>query len=146
MNPTALILVLDKLVDLYARLQKLAEQQHELVAQDQTEELLGLLEQRAEVLAQITTVESKIKPIRQNWQQLSAPFGVEDRTAAEERFARTRSLLEAITQADADDALVLQQRKLNVGRQLQQMNAGVRMNNRYAAGVYADSSKVDVAR
>ena len=59
----------------------------------------------------------------------------------------TRQLLEQITAADKDDVLVLQQRKLNLGRQINQATAAKRVNRNYAAAAYGPrASTMDVQR
>jgi hypothetical protein len=45
-------------------------------------------------------------------------------------------LLEEITVADRNDALILQQRKMNLGHQITQATVGRRVNRSYAAAAY----------
>jgi len=52
--------------------------------------------------------------------------------------AEARSLLEVITSSDRNDTLVLQQRKLNVGRQIRQAAAGRVVNKMYGAAAYGN--------
>ncbi len=147
LNPATLILVLQKLVELYDKLLKLAELQHVHVAGEQTDELLEVLQLREQVVTQITGIESKLKAVRQQWPTISAGFPEADRALAESLFGQTRELLERVTAADQDDALLLQQRKLSVGRQLTQARDGRRVNQNYAASAYAGASgNTDVAR
>ena len=59
----------------------------------------------------------------------------------------TRRLLEQITTADQNDALVLQQRKLNVGKQINQASGARQVNRNYAAAAYGNrQSRMDVQR
>ena len=60
----------------------------------------------------------------------------DQRSRAEALLAQTRKLLEQITVADQHDALVLQQRKLNVGKQIHQATAAKKVNRHYAAAAY----------
>ena len=62
-------------------------------------------------------------------------------------LADTRRLLEQITTADKDDVLVLQQRKLNLGRQINQASAAKQVNRNYAAAAYGPrQSRMDISR
>jgi hypothetical protein len=63
-------------------------------------------------------------------------LGGDQRAQAERLLAETRRLLEEITTADRNDALILQQRKLNLGRQLNQATAAKQVNRNYAAAAY----------
>jgi hypothetical protein len=60
----------------------------------------------------------------------------QDRGEAEKLVGETRRLLEEINAADRDDAMVLQQRKLNVGKQINQAVAARQVNKTYAAAAY----------
>jgi hypothetical protein len=60
-------------------------------------------------------------------------MSAESRSRAEELLDESKQLLEQITTADRDDALVLQQRKLNLGRQIHQASAARQVNRTYAA-------------
>ncbi|MFT3786058.1 MAG: flagellar export chaperone FlgN [Tepidisphaeraceae bacterium] len=140
--------VLVKLVELYERLLKLAAQQHACVADERTDDLLDVLGQRQGVVEQIVKLEAALRPTKQNWASLADVMPAEQRADAERLMARSRDLLEQITAADNDDAMLLQQRKLNVGRQLAATSTGARVNQRYAASAYGTATpvRVDVSR
>lgn len=149
MQPRLLIEVLNKLVELYERLLRLAAQQREFVQLDQTDELLDVLTKRAGVVEQITKLEGALRPTRMNWPEVSQSLEASVRTQAEELLSRTRTLLAEVNAADTDDALILQQRKINVGRQLAAARSGTRANAQYATGAYAgagSAGRVDVSR
>jgi hypothetical protein len=60
-------------------------------------------------------------------------------------MGETRRLLEEITAADRNDALILQQRKLNLGKQISQASAAKQVNRNYAAAAYGTKvSRMDV--
>ena len=123
-------------VGCYERLAKLAELQHEHVQQSQTEALLDVLTRRQEVLDQIGRFEQTISVARKRWGEYLGGLRSEQRAAAERLMAETRRLLEQITASDRNDALILQQRKLNLGKQLSQANAAKQVNRNYAAAAY----------
>jgi hypothetical protein len=131
----------------YQRLAKLAELQHVHVQQNQTEALLEVLQRRQRVLDEITQLERVIGPAKKDWNNYSAGIETGDRTRAEALLGKTRELLEAITRSDQDDALVLQQRKLNVGKQINQASSARQVNRTYAAAAYGKrASRMDVQR
>ena len=49
--------------------------------------------------------------------------------------AETRRLLEEITTSDRNDAMVLQQRKLNLGKQITLAKSANQINRNYATGL-----------
>jgi hypothetical protein len=129
----------------YQRLAKLAELQHVHVQQNQTEALLEVLQRRQRVLDEITQLERVIGPAKKDWNNYSAGIETKDRTRAEALLGKTRELLEAITQSDQDDALVLQQRKLNVGKQISQASSARQVNRTYATAAYGKrASRMDL--
>jgi len=134
--PDPILAALDAQAACYRRLAKLAEQQHELVQQGQTEELLQLLHARQAELDQLAAHERVLAPAKKQWSTYLAGLLPASRQRAESLLAETRALLERITSADKNDVLVLQQRKLNVGRQLGQATASRTVNRAYAANAY----------
>jgi hypothetical protein len=139
------IIALREQVDCYRRLVKLADLQHMHVQQSQTEQLLEVLASRQLVLEQLTFFERTIAPQRRRWAEFLCELTSTAREAAERLLSETRRLLEQITTADRNDALVLQQQKLNLGRQINQAAAARQVNRNYAASAYAaPRSRVDV--
>ncbi len=136
MTNTPLILALSEQVACYQKLAKLAEQQHGFVQNSQTDQLLEVLQRRQEVLDQIATLEQTIAPAKKQWSERMRALTPVDRDAAEFLLAETRRLLEQITTADRNDAIVLQQRKLNLGVQINKTTAARVANKNYAAAAY----------
>ena len=134
-------------VDCYRRLAKLAEVQHVHVQQSQTEQLLMVLASRQQLLDQLKLHERTVAPERKRWSQFLCELPGVDRKTAETLLAETRRLLEEITTADRNDALVLQQQKVNLGRQINQTSAATRVNRNYAASAYgARPARLDIQR
>jgi len=147
MNAEPVVAALEQQVGCYRKLAKLAELQHVYVQQEQTEELLGLLQSRQTVLDQVADLEQLIGPAKKRWTVYLGEIAPTDRVLAEKFLAETRRLLEVITTADRNDALVLQQRKLNLGKQINQASAARQVNKTYAAAAYgAPKSKMDFQR
>ena len=140
-----IILALEEQVGCYKRLAKLAELQHEHVQQNQTESLLEVLGQRQDVLDQVARLEIIIAPAKRRWGDYLAALDTGNRARAEGMLAQTRRLLEQITTADRNDSMVLQQRKLNLGRQINQAANARQINRTYAAAAYGTrTAKMDV--
>ena len=147
MTEHPVISALREQVDCYRRLAKLADLQHVHVQQCQTEQLLEVLASRQELLEQLTLWERTIAPQRKRWADFLVELSGAARDSAETLLAETRRLLEDITTADRNDALVLQQQKLNLGRQINQASAARQVNKNYAASAYgARPARVDVQR
>ena len=126
----------------YERLAKLAALQHEHVRQGRTEQLLDVLRHRQAVLEQLGPLEQVVAPAKRQWPQFVATLPAADRAEAERLLSETRRLLEDITSADCDDVLVLQQRKLNLGRQINQAASARQVNRNYAAAAYGRRAPV----
>ena len=123
-------------VECYRRLAKLAQTQHEHVQQGEVESLLEVLAARQGVLDQITELERDIAPAKKRWGDYAASLDAGSRAMAEKLLGETRRLLEQITSADRDDALVLQQQKMDVGRQIGQASAARTVGRGYAVAGY----------
>lgn len=136
MDEQSVIDALTEQVACYRRLAKLADVQHEHVQQGRTEELLQVLRSRETVLSQAAGFEEVVGPAKKRWAEFAGSLGSAARANAEMLLAETRRLLELITTADRNDAMVLQQRKLSLGRQIQQAAAARALNRNYAAAAY----------
>jgi hypothetical protein len=147
MTEHPVISALRQQVDCYRRLVKLAELQHVHVQQSQTEQLLAVLADRQELLDQLNLFERTVAPERKRWPAFLGELAPAARGTAEALLAETRRLLEEITTADRNDAMALQQQKLNLGRQINQASAARQVNRSYAASAYgARPARVDVQR
>ena len=102
----------------------------------ETDELLNVLQRRQEVLNQIAGFEQIIGPAKKAWNDYLAKLNGEQRVNAESLLAETRRLLEQITAADRNDTIVLQQRKLNLGKQINKTTIARAVNKNYAAAAY----------
>jgi hypothetical protein len=145
MGKDAVMSALQDQVGCYRRLAKLAEIQHEHVQNSQTDMLLDVLSRRQEVLDQVADLEQLIGPAKRTWNDYLTTLGSDQRQSAESLLAETRQLLEQITAADRNDSIVLQQRKLSLGRQINKTSAARTLNRKYAAAAYGTRpSKMDI--
>lgn len=149
LHPTSdeALAALHEQVNCYRRLVKLAEAQHDHIEQSRTDALLEVLQQRAGEVERIGQLEALVAPLRRAWSDLTAGWPVERRVSAESMIAEIRRLLERINDSDRSDSLILQQRKLSVGRQLRQAGAAREVNRSYAAAAYGKPApRMDVQR
>ena len=145
MTGDLVITALQEQVGCYQRLAKLAELQHEHVQQSQTEALLEILTHRQAVLDQVGRLEETIVIAKRRWGEYVGGLRSEQRALAERLLAETKRLLEEITTADRNDALILQQRKLNLGKQISQATAARQVNRNYATAAYGTQvSRMDL--
>ena len=136
-----MIVALEEQVECYRRLEKLAGAQHEHVQQGSTEGLIAVLEQRQAVVSRIMELERELAPAKREWRKST------DKGRVEELLAESRRLLQRITEADRDDAIVLQQRKLNLGRQIKAAATARAVNRNYATAAYGSRpATMDVQR
>jgi hypothetical protein len=140
-----IITALHEQVGCYQRLAKLAELQHEHVQQSATEALLEVLTRRQEVLNHVSRLEQIIVVAKKRWGDYVTGLRSDQRIQAEKLLAETKRLLEEITTADRNDALILQQRKLNLGKQINQHTTARQVNRNYATAAYGTTvSRMDV--
>jgi hypothetical protein len=132
----------------YVQLRKLAKTQHECIQDSRNEELLEVLSRRQGLLDEMARLEKIILPAKRNWQEYAEKLTTELRSEAEELVAETRRLLEEIAAADRDDALVLQQRKFNAGKAINQAVVARKFNTTYAQAAYGGKPKerLDIQR
>jgi hypothetical protein len=141
------ILALTEQLDCYRRLAKLAAVQHEHVQQGRTEQLLEVLHSRQAVLDQLSRLNGTIAPAKERWGEFLGQLEPVHRDAAETMVGESRKLLEEIVSSDKHDALVLQQRKLNLGREINQASSARQINRTYAAAAYGQkAATMDVSR
>ena len=132
----AVLAALQEQVDGYRKLARLAEAQRKHVQSGQTEALLDVLNQRQVLLDAIMAAERVVAPAKRQWADFAPRLSADHRASAERMLGETRKLLEQITASDRDDAVVLQQRKLNLGRQIDRATMAKAVNLSYAAAAY----------
>src|SRR4051812_4452567 len=132
----AVIEALEEQVTCYRRLAKLAEAQHEHVQTSHMEALLEVLKNRQEILDQLARLEKIIGPAKRRWTEFLDEMQIDSRGRAEMLVAETRKLLEQIMHSDRNDALVLQQQKISLGRQINKASGAKQINRTYAAAAY----------
>ena len=136
MSTQATLDALSEQVDCCQRLAKLQQMQHEHIAHGRVEQLLDVLKSRQQVVEQMAACEKIVGPVKKQWAQFVTTLDDPTRVKAEQLLAESRSLLEQITAADRDDALVLQQRRLNLGKEIRQTSSARQVHRMYGAAAY----------
>jgi len=144
-NTLAIIDALSEQVTCYRKLARLAEAQREHVQQSHMEALLGVLQSRQQILEQLQNLEFIIGPAKKRWSEFLDEIEPESRSLAEQMLAETRKLLEQIMASDRNDALALEQRKVNLGKQIKQAAGARQINRNYATAAYGRrASRMDI--
>ena len=117
--------------ELYQQLKTLSDQQGELIAQGQAEQLLTVLSQRQSLVEQIAQLNEHIAPFKQHWPDLSAQISDDQRKQVNTLLEEVENLLQSIIGQDDRHRQQLQSAKEDVGRQLQQVNHAGRAINAY---------------
>ncbi len=143
-----ILAAMERQLECYQRLAKLADVQREHVQQGDAEALLGVLQRRQGVLDELSQLERVVAPIKQEWPAFTQSLAGDRREHVEAMMLRSRQLLEQITRSDQDDVMLLQQRKLNVGKQINQASASRQVNRAYATSAYGNrtSGNMDLSR
>ena len=136
MSAQATLEALVEQVQCCQKLAKLSQMQHEHIEHGRVEQLLDVLKSRQQVVEQMSACEKIIGPAKKQWNDFVATLDEATRSKAEALLAESRSLLEQITAADRDDALVRQQRRLNIGKQIHQTSSARQVHRMYGAAAY----------
>jgi hypothetical protein len=139
MQPEEVLKALEQQLDCLQRLAKLANIQHDHVQNSRTEELLNVLSQRQVMLDEMAELEKIVAPVKKSWKEFTDGLPESQKIEAETLLGETRRLLEEIAEADRDDTLVLQQRKFNLGRGINQAVAARKFNGIYAKAAYGSA-------
>ena len=84
-------------------------------------------------------------PAKRRWSDFLSEVETDIRARAEKMVAETRRLLEQIMASDRTDALALEQRKLNLGKEIKQAAGARQINRNYAVAAYGQrQSRVNI--
>ncbi|MBL8963621.1 MAG: flagellar export chaperone FlgN [Phycisphaeraceae bacterium] len=116
---------------LYVELDALSRRQADLIESEATDELLGVLGKRQEVLDRIQAVNDAIAPVRANWRGFLETIAQDQRARLGSKVDAITSLIEAITSRDNADRRMMIEGRDRLATEL----AGVD-KARAAAGAY----------
>lgn len=115
--------VLDRQIDLYTRIERLASRQADLVQTDRPDELLGLLAERQGLVEQITVLNHELEPFTRRWDELVRTLPEGHRDEISSRTGRLGELIAAISKRDEADRLALQSRRDQVAGEINSISA-----------------------
>jgi hypothetical protein len=135
-------------VDCYRKLARLVELQHDHVQNGREDELIEVLDRRTQILTAIGITDQTVVPVLREWPSYATGLEADQRSRAEQLLAEYKRLAEQINAADRDDVLVLQQRKLNLGHQIDRTTSAKQVNRAYANAAYGrgTGSRMDLQR
>lgn len=128
-----LISLLSEQRELYQRLKDLSDRQRALISGDQPEALLGILNERQELVRGLTTLNSTLAPHRRQWESSFEQFAEPVRTRVRELLAAIDGLLSGIMKTDQQDGALLSARKQAVANELSGLSGGRAANAGYAS-------------
>src|SRR6185437_2893533 len=147
MSAQVTLQALSEQVECCQKLAKLAQMQHEHISHGRVEQLLEVLKARQQVVERMSACERIVGPAKKQWGEFVGGLDETFRAKAEALLAESKSLLEQITAADRDDALVLQQRRLNIGKEIRQTSSARQVHRMYGAAAYGHRPpRMDVQR
>ncbi|MFW6059651.1 MAG: flagellar export chaperone FlgN [Phycisphaeraceae bacterium] len=117
--------------DLYQQLKALSDQQGQLIADGQGEQLLAVLAQRQGLVDQLAQLNEQLAPFKEHWPTLSDQLDAAQRQQVNGLLEEVETLLESIIQQDDRHREQLQAAKQQIGRQLEQTHTAGRALNAY---------------
>lgn len=119
--------------DCYRRLRELGERQRALIAGDQPELLLGILQERRALVGSLARLNEQLAPFRRDWEGTYARLSEPARLQASTLLNEINGLLRVILKSDQEDSALLSARKQGVARELGELAGGRTVNAAYAA-------------
>ena len=141
---TELIHLLSQQRLLYLQLHELAKKQRTLVDGSNPEMLLRVLASRQRLIDRLTSINQKLKPIREDWQQISQTLPPAQRNEAQQLVAGVQEILGEIISHDEEDTKAMQAQQQKVSTEIRNTSAGKRVNQAYSQhGLSAQSRYFD---
>ena len=126
-----LVQLLSEQKNLYQQLHNLACQQTVLVDGKDPEMLLKVLAARQRLINRLTVIDQKLKPMRQNWDEIFRSLREEEQQQVQQLVDSVKQILGDILQRDQRDTEKLNACKAEVAGEIKNVNTGRRMNNLY---------------
>lgn len=117
----------------YQELDALSGEQGRLVDAGDAEPLLNLLGQRQALIDQLTQLNARVEPYRQNWPALWAQLDASTQSHIQRLIDEVQSLLDAIVQRDERDRAALSAQRDRVAGETQQLRRGAVVHRAYGA-------------
>lgn len=116
--PQRLLSMLREQASLYMQLEKLAEQQRNLISADDSGPLLSVLAQRRNLSARLGSISNGLEPVRCNWPEIREHLSSDLKIETQNLWNQTRKSINRLMKSDEQDARLLSARKESVRREL----------------------------
>lgn len=126
-----LIQLLTQQALLYRQLHELAQKQGSLVDGRNPEMLLRVLAGRQRIIDRLSVIDGQLRPIRAQWQEVTASLPAAQREEAQSLVTQVQSLLGEILAQDEKDTQALSSQHQEVAQELRGAAQGRRMNKAY---------------
>ena len=127
----ALVELLDQQRAIYHQLDALAAEQGRLVDAGDAEALLSVLSKRQSLIDQLTQINGKLAPYRQQWPALWEELDPPRREQVNQLIDQVQQLLDQIVEHDRRDRAALQRHRDRLAGELDQVKQGAAMNQAY---------------
>ncbi len=136
-----IVQALDRQLALFRRLDSLSRRQREVVSAGDTDQLLGVLGERQEVIEQLERLGEQLRPIRRGWDSMLERIPVGRRAEVRDRLDALADLAAGIAARDEGDRRVLEERRGAIAGEVNTLGRA-----RGAAGAYSASDAVSSPR
>lgn len=113
-------------------------EQRLLIEAGDAEALLEVLSRKQQTIDLITQLESKLKPIRAEWETIQSDFPAGQRFSISDGFREIGDALETLIAQESEDADMLSQRKDQVQDELDTLGRKRRLESVYRSGAGAN--------
>ncbi|MBI1369502.1 MAG: hypothetical protein GC162_12720 [Planctomycetes bacterium] len=128
-----LISLLEQQQRIYEQLTDLSRKQTQLVSTGDAEPLLTVLGQRQQLIDQLTRLNSRVEPYKQDWPALWAQLDRMTQARVQQLISTVQSLLDAIVEQDEKDRAALSAQRMQIVGDIQQVRRGSAVNRAYGA-------------
>ncbi len=130
---TRLIELLEEQAGLSDRLEQLAQQQRALVTEGRTDDLLGVLSQRQQLIGGLEAVSAKLGPYRSHWSDYWQSLSPAERDRVGPLVKRVQAGLARLMEGDDQDRAQLEATHSAVGEQLSRLSQSGAAHKAYTA-------------
>jgi flagellar biosynthesis/type III secretory pathway chaperone len=117
----------------YRVLSEIVVQQKSLLAGQDMDALLALIERKRVLMEEVEALEKEISPIKARWQSLRSQLDLERVRSIEEAIGKTREILESIVRLEDEGRALMVQRRDMTAQELKEL-----MTKRRARGAYGN--------
>jgi len=135
--------LLARQVEIYRRLEALADRQRRLIAEEDPQPLLGLLADRRKLTEELTEMSGRLEPYRARWSALRTTLTPQEQAAAEQLLQEAGERLSRVIEGDRTDAQLLAARKARMVVSMSSAQAGRRMLAAYGDATRFSGARVD---